>query len=156
MFSSQRADVESINIDIFMLKLIELFDFRNTTGCSIEYSIVKGLKCIDFNEIHLSLVFKNLIDNSLEAREGKDINININWYTKNDKTIIDYSDDGPGIAKDIEGDVFSHFFTTKKSGSGIGLSLVRNVLEKNDGTISLISSPKGAFFRLELKNKIRE
>lgn len=58
-------------------------------------------------------------------------------------TTIEVTDNGPGIPQETLEKVFVPFFTTKKSGSGIGLSLSREVMRRHGGTIALASGPEG-------------
>jgi signal transduction histidine kinase len=55
--------------------------------------------------------------------------------------IVEVSDNGPGIIKEAIGKIFVPFFTTKKAGSGIGLSLSRQILQMHNGTLSVESDP---------------
>lgn len=64
------------------------------------------------------------------------------------RTIVEVTDNGPGIPPDALEKVFVPFFTTKKEGSGIGLSLSREVMRRHGGTITLGSGPDGTTARL--------
>ena len=58
---------------------------------------------------------------------------------------------GPGLPKDRPEKVFDHFFTTKDSGMGMGLTIVRSIIESHSGTIAAENAPGGGarfFFRL--------
>ena len=61
------------------------------------------------------------------------------------------SDDGPGIPPDKVGKIFHPFFTTKESGTGLGLSMTRKILDLHDGWITVASTPgKGSTFSVFL------
>jgi two-component system nitrogen regulation sensor histidine kinase NtrY len=67
------------------------------------------------------------------------------------RTRIEVADNGPGVPEALRHDIFLPFFTTKKTGSGIGLSLGRQVLLAHDGAIEIDQSTMGgALFRLTL------
>ena len=67
------------------------------------------------------------------------------------RTRIEVGDNGTGVPEALRHDIFLPFFTTKKTGSGIGLSFARQVLLAHDGSIEIDSSPAdGALFRLVL------
>jgi signal transduction histidine kinase len=53
------------------------------------------------------------------------------------------TDDGPGIPPDKLGKVFQPFFTTKESGTGLGLSMTRKILDLHEGRITAESGPAG-------------
>jgi len=61
------------------------------------------------------------------------------FYTEND-TIIQVEDNGIGISSDIIEDIFVPFYTTKENGSGIGLSLSKQIMQNHNGTISVNSA----------------
>jgi signal transduction histidine kinase len=67
-----------------------------------------------------------------------------------DGTIIQVEDNGIGISGEIIEDIFVPFYTTKESGSGIGLSLSKQIMQNHNGTISVNSAPnKGSEFTLK-------
>jgi signal transduction histidine kinase len=73
-------------------------------------------------------VVENLIKNSIDAMEGSG-NIEVNVLSRNEKLIIDFSDNGKGIARNQMTDIFKPGFTTKKRGWGLGLSLAKRIIE---------------------------
>jgi len=85
----------------------------------------------------------NLILNSIQALDGRD-NPKIELQAKLDDQyhiIIQVEDNGAGIGKDVQDKIFIPFFTTKKNGSGIGLSLSRQIMRTHGGTINVASVP---------------
>ena len=70
---------------------------------------------------------------------------------ENNYMIISISDSGPGIKKNDQGKIFQPFYTTKISGSGLGLSIVYNIIKAHKGTIEFYNrSPQGACFEIHL------
>ena len=99
-------------------------------------------------------VFINLINNSIHALAGKTgPSIEVSCVVELDTTIIKVTDNGSGLEKNIINQIFIPFFTTKKNGSGIGLSLSKNILKKHGGNL-LVNSEAGVFttFSLIFKN----
>lgn len=97
-------------------------------------------------------VIENVTKNAVDAMEGKG-SINVNISRENNTTIIDISDTGKGIPKAQFSKVFKPGFTTKKRGWGLGLSLVKRIVEEyHNGKIYVKSSEigKGSTFRIEL------
>jgi signal transduction histidine kinase len=65
------------------------------------------------------------------------------------RVIILVRDNGPGISEEAQDKIFIPFYTTKKGGSGIGLSLARQIMRLHKGNISFISGPEtGSVFKL--------
>ena len=100
-------------------------------------------------------VFNNLIQNAIHALEGKENGeITISVQKDNDSIFIDVSDNGCGISNDEQEKLFVPYFTTKSSGSGIGLSMVKQIVENHDGEISFVSElNKGTSFRIKLEGQ---
>ncbi|ARS38915.1 response regulator receiver protein [Sphingobacteriaceae bacterium GW460-11-11-14-LB5] len=95
-------------------------------------------------------VLINLITNSIYAVENSEHpHINVNYRLENTKLYIDVSDNGKGIdAGDLE-KIFVPFYTTRKNGSGIGLTISRNIMKMHRGSIEVISIPdNGTTFSL--------
>lgn len=98
----------------------------------------------------LEQVLINLLKNALEAvaHDGTGL-IRIILRKKNKQTIISISDNGPGIDAETLPRIFIPFFTTKSKGSGIGLSLSRQIMKIHSGTIKVQTSEKGSLFVME-------
>jgi signal transduction histidine kinase len=87
-------------------------------------------------------VLINLIKNAVEAignQENGKIKL-IGKYSDN-TVLIEVHDNGPGIIKEALVRVFVPFFTTKKTGSGIGLSLSRQIMQLHHGNLTVESEP---------------
>jgi signal transduction histidine kinase len=64
---------------------------------------------------------------------------------------LSVSDSGHGIPRDLLPHIFESFFTTKKEGMGLGLSIAKSIIERHNGRIAVESNPlSGAVFRIEL------
>lgn len=91
----------------------------------------------------LSQVLLNLIKNSMQALEGRTDGA-IEIYARQDERIsIDIIDNGPGIPDEWQEKVFIPFFTTKSEGSGIGLSLCKQIIRNHNGHLSILQSRPG-------------
>jgi len=88
-------------------------------------------------------VMINLINNSIHALQGiSHPLISLGCIVEPNKTLVFVSDNGKGIEEKILNQIFIPFYTTKKNGSGIGLSLSKNILKKHGGNL-LVSSEVG-------------
>lgn len=109
-------------------------------------------KCCE-NELREALI--NIIINSVDAIE-KSGNIVIDLYEKNSMAAIEITDTGCGVDNEIVEMVFEPFFTTKgEIGNGLGLSMVRELIEKMDGTIDF-RSIKGSGSNITIKLPLNE
>ena len=111
----------------------------------------RGLE-LEGDEKLLEQVLINLIKNAIEAgKDSADLQIALRAYGSGQSTVIEVADNGPGIPKDVIENVFVPFFTTKKEGSGIGLSLSRQILRKLGGNLKVTSAEgNGATFVISI------
>jgi nitrogen fixation/metabolism regulation signal transduction histidine kinase len=94
-------------------------------------------------------VLINLVKNAGDALAGTaEPRIALAGKLNMGRVIISVADNGPGIHEDDIDQVFIPFFTTKREGSGIGLSLSRQIMTAHNGDIALESDPSGTTFRL--------
>ena len=107
----------------------------------------KVLLSVDKKQIEQ--VFINLITNSLYSfSETTRPTITVLLKKQSNRIIVSFSDNGNGIPKNIRGNIFIPYFTTRKDGSGIGLTLTKSILESHDGMIHLKPSEVGCLFHL--------
>jgi two-component system nitrogen regulation sensor histidine kinase NtrY len=94
-----------------------------------------------------------LIKNASEALSNKkNGTIHLKALYSEQDIIIQVEDNGIGISSDIIEDIFVPFYTTKENGSGIGLSLSKQIMQNHNGTISVNSaSNKGSMFTLKFQ-----
>lgn len=101
----------------------------------------------------LAQVAINLVKNGAEAGEGHADAAEVRLRMEpvpGGRTLIAISDNGPGIAPEFRDDVFLPFFTTKKAGTGVGLSLARRIVVAHGGAITLAPAEAGTGARFEI------
>jgi two-component system sensor histidine kinase FlrB len=92
----------------------------------------------------------NLATNALQAAAG-DLDLELLARRAADgRAQIVVSDNGPGVPAHIRSRIFEPFFTTRARGNGIGLAIVKSVVEAHKGSVSLADSARGATFIIEL------
>ena len=113
---------------------------------------------VDQSQIEQVLI--NLIKNAVEACEGTPRpQIRLSAYSDrpNNRFYIEIVDNGPGMPPDVAEQIFVPFFTTKSSGSGIGLSICRQIISMHGGKIAVESNTDsdnhGSTFKIELDNR---
>lgn len=98
---------------------------------------------LEVDRQQLEQVLINLITNSIYAlKTVSDKEINIRLFQKEKRITIEITDNGQGIEKEIESKVFLPFYTTRKEGAGIGLTLSKNIIEAHGGYL-FFSSENG-------------
>ena len=104
-------------------------------------------------------VIINLMNNAKDAfvEQNKDGVVTVNCYIKDDDVFIDIVDNAGGIPLENPNKVFEPYFTTKDSGTGIGLYMSKMIIEKDmDGILSVQNKDNGALFTIQLPIKGRE
>ncbi|MCK5470605.1 MAG: GHKL domain-containing protein [Cyclobacteriaceae bacterium] len=123
---------------------------------SHDIQIFSNVKPIDLeinaDEKLIEQVLINLLKNAIEAgKDEDDFKIELSGYEERGNVKIEVSDNGPGISSEVIDNIFVPFFTTKKEGSGIGLSLSKQILRRHGGNIEVVSKADvGATFTVTL------
>jgi two-component system NtrC family sensor kinase len=100
----------------------------------------------------ISQVWTNLIQNAIQAMKQEGT-LTITVLLEGNQLVASFKDSGPGIDPDIKAKIFEPFFTTKKQGegSGLGLDIVRKIIEKHDGIVYVESNlNEGANFFIKI------
>jgi len=99
----------------------------------------------------LNQVWMNLIDNALDA-SGENGRVVVSAALESGVVVVRVRDNGPGIPEELRQRIFDPFFTTKPvgQGTGLGLDIVRRLVERNDGLIDVKSEPGSTEFRVAL------
>ncbi len=130
---------KAIDLKELMAGVIALnSEFAANCGAICKYRPEEDDLMIYADEGQISQILINLIKNALQAG-AKHIDISARMG-KDDEVIIDVANDGTPIPVSAQEQIFVPFFTTKKEGSGIGLSISRQIMQNHDGTISLLRS----------------
>jgi signal transduction histidine kinase len=145
------------------LRLAESKAARGETTVTLE--VPPGLPAIDGDQHQLCQVFTNLLINAFEALDGRGaitLTAALNALEPDPASagdahaqafvvVIDVADNGPGVPSELRDKVFDPFFTTKVQGSGLGLPIVRKIVDAHDGRIDLVSGPgRGTRFRVTI------
>lgn len=102
----------------------------------------------------MTQVLMNLLMNAIQILPtgGK---VNVRLYQEQDMALIEIADDGPGITMENQAKIFEPFFTQRAGGVGLGLAIVRQIVEAHQGEITCSSSQSGgARFTISLPIKI--
>lgn len=112
---------------------------------NMSVSVPEKLPLIHADRTRIMQVILNILKNSIEAIDisGTEKNISLHVHATADRLIVQVKDSGHGFDKETAGQIFERGFTTKASGSGIGLSNCKSIIESHDGTIDITSEGFG-------------
>lgn len=141
--SLPQPKIKSIRVKDLIEKVAQLLkpEFKKT---SIQFSYKSDSEylTIQADEEMIEQVLINLIKNAIEALENSpNAKIELTGTYNDSSVIIEVTDNGPGIIPEAIERVFIPFFTTKKSGSGIGLALSRQIMQMHNGSLTVKSEP---------------
>ncbi|WP_091896195.1 PAS domain-containing sensor histidine kinase [Polaribacter sp. KT25b] len=92
------------------------------------------------DKTQLIRIVTNLVKNAIQATENKETPIiDVTVLSENNNVKITVTDNGRGIQEKVKDLIFEPKFTTKSSGMGLGLAMIKNIIEAYDGTISFTS-----------------
>ncbi len=125
-----------------------IFPDADKEGIKLSFTTERDFELFcDVDQIEMVLI--NLIKNAMEAIEKEGM-IEVTAYRANGQRYIQVKDNGSGMVSEALEKVFIPFFTTKKSGQGIGLSLSKQILQSHNGDLTVKSIiGEGSVFRLE-------
>lgn len=145
-------ELEKMDLRPVVKRVAEYYDRRTSSKVLFSCDLPSEVVCVNMSAPLFEWVIENLCKNAVDAMQGKG-SIRIEVGESEQKVYIDLSDTGKGIARKNFKTVFKPGFTTKKRGWGLGLSLVKRIVEVyHHGRIYVKCSEegKGTTFRVEL------
>jgi two-component system nitrogen regulation sensor histidine kinase NtrY len=109
-------------------------------GPAVRLSLAEGLPPVEADPDHLKRVFLNVVNNALEAMEGRSGDVEVTTSLDDGDVVIAVRDEGPGV-EDVAR-IFEPYFTTKAKGTGLGLVIARQIVDEHRGRI-LVESRLG-------------
>jgi signal transduction histidine kinase len=129
-------------------------------SCEVETSLAENLPQIEGDPVQIQQVLVNLVSNALDAmrqtpQERRKVEISTAEKGNNEVT-LSVRDHGTGIRSEVHGRLFERFFTTKEQGLGMGLAIVRSIIESHGGDIQAENVADGGarfYFTLPVKKE---
>jgi signal transduction histidine kinase len=142
---------------------VELFDIHEVLGSlkelyqrgqhvKINWSAIPEKVILKADKTQMNRLFTNLLQNAVEACQEKDqCVISVNEFQENGSVIVSIKDNGEGIPAAMQSKIFAPNFTTKSSGTGLGLAMCKSIVEQAQGKIWFETKPgEGTTFHVEL------
>lgn len=140
--SVPQPKIKTVRLKDMVEKIAQLMkpEFRKH-NIKFEYECNSEYLTIQADEELLEQVVINLVKNAIEAVSETE-NPQIQLIARHDTAVkIEVIDNGPGIIREALESIFVPFYTTKRTGSGIGLSLSRQIMQMHNGTLTVESEP---------------
>jgi signal transduction histidine kinase len=135
--------LEQVEINGVLQELYDLIkDNCDGKNIRLELKTAADAGLVEVDRGKLKQVLMNLLKNAIEAMDhGGSISIQSRLSKHNVDVTI--ADDGPGISKDDQEKIFNPFFTTKRHGTGLGLSVCKRIMEDHEGCTFSFTSEEG-------------
>jgi signal transduction histidine kinase/predicted CoA-binding protein len=146
-----QAPVQSVDIHEGLDNTLVMLRSKLKSGVVVQRQFAPDLPHIQAYGSELNQVWTNIIDNAIDAMDGKG-EITLRTRLEGEWVVVEIEDNGPGIPPEIQPKLFSPFFTTKPvgKGTGLGLNISYNIVQKHGGEIKLFSRPGMTCFEVRL------
>ena len=142
------ADPHPANVTVLLDRVLKnVSEHWKGKPVQIERVYASGLPLVPLDESLCEQAFINLVQNAHEAMEerGGTLRAEVKEAVQNDTegVLVRLTDNGPGVPDAIREEIFNPFVTTKKTGVGLGLSIVSQIVDGHHGTIRVEKGPQG-------------
>jgi two-component system nitrogen regulation sensor histidine kinase NtrY len=131
-------DLESQDPAAMLAEVVEPYESSLPPGVDLTVEIEPGVSRVRADRRLLERGIVNLFENALQA-VGEKGWIRVGLRSDGRRVVIEVRDSGPGVDPEIRDRIFEPFFSTKTSGSGLGLALVKKIAEDHGGGVALES-----------------
>ena len=144
----------SVNLNAIVQEVLRLLNSDLLArGTTVETELRPSLPAVEADPVHLQQVLLNLLMNSLEAMQATPAakrRVVICTTYEDSFVLVSVRDFGCGLPKDGMDKIFAHFYSTKPNGMGMGLTIVRSIVEAHGGKLSGENTEDGARFSFRL------
>ena len=136
-----KMQVERVNMSALLQNVSDFHQGEN--GVNIKLSVTDhSAYYVMTDKEQMLRVFNNLLRNAMQAiPESREGEIKIIMKNEDSRCLIEVNDNGGGIPQELHDKIFSPNFTTKNAGMGLGLALVKNIVESSGGQVWFKSEP---------------
>jgi len=151
---SQFANIGNTQVELFdMHEVIKSLKELYQRGQQVEinWEALPDKVMLRADKTQMNRLFTNLFQNAVEACEKDQCVINVNEFRENGSIIVSVKDNGEGIPSSMQSKIFAPNFTTKSSGTGLGLAMCKSIVEQAHGKIWFETElGEGTTFHIEL------
>ncbi len=151
-----QAPIQDVDVHEGLDNTLVILRHKLKQGVHVTRDYSADLPRIEAYASELNQVWTNIIDNAIDALKGQG-ELRLRTYAKNGSVVVEITDNGPGIPPHIQSRIFEPFFTTKPPGvgTGLGLHIVYNIVQKHLGLIRVTSQPGATCFQVTLPVQLK-
>lgn len=125
-------------------------DLAGEKKVELQVQSAQGLPTCSFEAMRMKQALINVLSNAIEASPEGGI-VSVATFQKGKRLFLEVSDQGCGIPPDKKREVFLPFYSTKKGGTGLGLTIVKKIIEAHRGRVEILDGPRsGTLVRIVL------
>jgi len=138
---SSKLVTRSLDLNKLILEVLVLYE---SMGEKIELKLADALPMIDGDATRLRQVIHNLVQNALDALQGQsDSRVTVATEKQGSWIKLSVFDNGHGFSEELLGRIFEPYVTTKSKGTGLGLPIVKKIVEEHHGKIQVSNLEQG-------------
>jgi signal transduction histidine kinase len=151
-----QAPLQEIDVHEGLESTLMILKHKLKQGVTVTREYDKRLPHIEAYASELNQVWTNIIDNAIDAMKGQG-DLTLRTYAKDGSVVVEVGDNGPGIPPEVQSRIFEPFFTTKgpSVGTGLGLHVSYNIVQKHRGKIEVESKPGATTFKVTLPLRLK-
>jgi len=143
-----RVQPETIRVLPYLVTFVDEFtQNEGLPGKAISLDAAENLT-VEFDRVHLNQVLWNLLHNAWRHSRKQAGSVRLAAGRRGNRVELHVIDDGEGVAKELQAQLFEPFFTTFASGTGLGLYIARELCAANGASLDYLSRDRGADFRI--------
>jgi two-component system, NtrC family, sensor histidine kinase PilS len=143
-----RVQSESIRLRPYLLAFVDEFSQRENVPRECFVVEADAEAALEFDRVHLNQVLWNLLGNACRHSQRRAGSLRLQASQRANRVELHVIDDGEGVPKDLQAQLFEPFFTTFASGTGLGLYIARELCAANGASLDYLDRVQGADFRI--------
>jgi signal transduction histidine kinase len=135
-----QLQITDVYLPQFLLELKAAAEALFPAHAQIHLALDPAISDGYFDSLRIHQALLNLIKNAAEAAK-ENARLSIGAYRQENNLVFEISDNGSGISAEVADKLFVPYYTTKPNGSGLGLSVVKGIVDAHHGSISVAAAP---------------
>jgi signal transduction histidine kinase len=135
-----------MDFDPWLAELLKEYEFDPTIKVERHLGAMSN---VEMDPNRMRQVVMNLLDNACQAMMGeddgtepaRDLSLEVSALRDHDQVVLRITDNGPGVSLENQGKIFEPLFSTKSFGVGLGLPIIKRIIEQHGGAIEVVSEP---------------
>lgn len=143
-----RVQPDSVRLAPFVETFLDEFAQNEQVDRSAFALVTEGDGVVEVDRVHLNQILWNLTRNAWRHSQKRAESVQLHVQRQGNRLELRVVDDGSGVPRDLQSQLFEPFFTTYSAGTGLGLYIARELCAANGAALDYVDRPAGAEFRI--------